>query len=118
MSIRLPPQSWQERIVLVFLGVVLAGAFFSYGAYSLIQASCTLVGRGNPPYGTFVTFHGLEARLLSTIYLGGGIWLFADRFLYKQFGYPRAKALSWLGAVTLLFGMCSLVVILFSPLFS
>ena len=102
---------------MVLLGLLLAGALFGYGLYALIQASCTLLGRGNPPIGTFVTFYGIEARLLSTIYLGAGAWLFAGKFLHKRHAYQQAKVLSWVGALTLLFGICSLAVILCLPLF-
>ena len=117
MSIELDSQPRYEKVQMVLLGLVLAGAFFGYGAYALIQASCTLIGRGNPPIGTFVTFYGIEARLLSTIYIGAGICLFAGNFLSKRSAYRQGKILSWVGALTLSFGACSLVVILCLPLF-
>ncbi len=106
-----------EKVQMIFLGLILAGALFAYGAYALIQASCTLIGRGNPPIGTLVTFYGTEARVLSTIYMGAGIWLFAGSFLSKRHAYRKAKALSWAGALTFLFGICSLAIILCLPLF-
>ncbi|ROS00372.1 hypothetical protein EDC56_3023 [Sinobacterium caligoides] len=106
-----------EKAEMVLLGLLLSSALFGYGLNALIQASCTLLGRGSPPLGTFVTFYGTEARLLSTIYLGAGTWLFASKFLSKRHASQAAKALSWVGVVTLLFGMCSLVVILCLPFF-
>jgi hypothetical protein len=102
---------------MVFLGIITASVLFGYGVYALSQASCTLIGRGNTPIGTFVTFYGTEARLLSTIYIGAGLWLFAGSFLSKCQANFRNTALSWLGAMTLMFGLCSLVVILCLPLF-
>jgi hypothetical protein len=117
MSIGIKPQPKYEKVEMVLLGLILSSALFGYGVYSLIQGSCTLLGRGNPPIGTFVTFYGVEARLLSTIYIGAGTWLFAGKFLHKRHNYQQAKSLSWVGAATLLFGMCSLVVILCLPLF-
>jgi hypothetical protein len=117
MSIGMQSQPKFEKVEMVLLGLLLSSVLFGYGAYALIQASCTLLGRGNPPLGTFVTFYGIEARLLSTIYLGAGAWLFASKFLNKRHASQQAKALSWAGAVTLLFGMCSLAVILCLPLF-
>ena len=117
MSIELNSQPRFEKVQMVLLGLVLASALLGYGVYALIQASCTLIGRGNPPIGTFVTFYGIQARLLSTIYIGAGIWLFAGKFLSKRLAQKQAKALSWVGALTLVFGMCSLVVILSLPLF-
>ncbi len=106
-----------EKIQMVLLGIISASVLFGYGLYAFFQATCTLVGRGNPPFGTFVTFYGAEARLLSTIYIGAGIWLFAGSFLSKRHARHSSKALSWVGAITLMFGMCSLVTILCLPLF-
>ncbi len=117
MSTEIQSQPRYEKIQIFLLGIVLASTLFVYGAYSLMEASCTLIGRGNPPIGTFITFYGVEARLLSTIYIGSGIWLFAGKFLGKSSAYKPAKILSWIGALTLLFGMCSLVVILCLPFF-
>jgi len=117
MSIELQSQPRYEKLQMVLFGLILAGAFFGYGAYALIQGSCTLIGRGNAPIGTFITFYGIEARLLSTIYIGAGIWLFAGKFISKRRTLKQAKALSWVGALTLLFGMFTLVVILCLPLF-
>ena len=105
-----------EKVRMIFLGLILAGALFAYGVYALVQASCTLIGRGTPPIGTLVTFYGTEARLLSAIYIGAGIWLFAGSFLSKSRAYMQAKALSWAGALTLLFGVSSLAIILCLPL--
>jgi len=106
-----------EKIHMLFFGIVLALLSFGYGLYALVEGRCTLIGNGNPPVGTFVTFYGMEARLLSFLFLGAGLWLFSSSFLdiYR----PRAnnKALSWFGAVTLMFGLCSLVFILSQPLF-
>lgn len=117
MDIGINPQPKFKKIEMLLLGLVLSSALFGYGVYSLIQASCMLLGRGNSPIGIFVTFYGVEARLLSTIYLGAGAWLFATKFLRKRHAYQQAKFLSWCGAIILLFGMCSLVVILCSSLF-
>lgn len=117
MSIDIHLQPKYEKVEMVLLGLLLASTLFGYGVYALIQASCTLLGRGSPPIGTFVTFYGIEARLLSTIYIGAGVWLFAGKFLHKSHAYPQAKALSLFGALTLLFGMCSLAVILCLPFF-
>ena len=116
MSIGIQSQPKYEKVEMVLLGLVLASVLFGYGVYALIQGSCTLLGRGNPPLGTFVTFYGIEARFLSTIFLGSGAWLFASKFLNKRHASQQANALSWAGAVTLLFGMCSLAVILCLPL--
>jgi hypothetical protein len=117
MSIGIQPQPKYEKVEMVLLGLLLSSALFGYGVYALTQASCTLLGRGNPPLGTFVTFYGVEAQLLSTIYLGAGAWLFSSKFLSKRNVSQKTKTLSWVGAVTLLFGMCSLAVILCLPLF-
>ena len=117
MSIDVKTMPMYEKVQMLVFGIALAGLSFSYGVYSLIQGSCTLLGRGNPPIGTFVTFYGIEARLLSTIYIGAGIWLFAGAFLSKRIRGNKSKVLSWVGAITLLFGLFSLVVILSSPLF-
>ena len=117
MRIELHSQPRYEKVQIVLLGLVLASALFGYGIYALIQASCTLIGRGNSPIGTFVTFYGLEARLLSTIYIGAAIWLFAGQFLSKCLAYKQAKFLSWVGALTLFFGVSSLVVVLCLPFF-
>lgn len=106
-----------EKIQMIFLGIILASAFFGYGLYALFQASCTLIGQGNPPIGTFVTFYGTEARLLSTIYIGAGVWLFAGSFLSKRMSVDRSQIFSWLGAIILMFGLCSLLGILCLPLF-
>ena len=107
-----------EKIQMVFLGVIVAFLLAGYGVYALVQGARTLVGRGNPPIGAFVTFYGVEARLLSLIYTGGGIWLFAVFFLGKRINTASvATSLSWAGAVTLLAGMISLVVILILPIF-
>ncbi|MHC9511062.1 hypothetical protein [Kangiella sp. M94] len=96
----------------------MASILFGYGMYALIEANCTLIGRGNPPQGTFITFYGMEARLLSTIYIGAGVWMFAGKYLHKRHKRKLATSLSWLGAITLLFGLCVLVVILCLPLFT
>ncbi|MCG7874402.1 MAG: hypothetical protein JAZ11_20175 [Candidatus Thiodiazotropha lotti] len=104
-----------EKVHMWLFGIALSALSFFYGVYALIQGSITLLGRGNPPIGTFVSFQGIEARFLSTIFVGAGIWLFAAFFLGKR-NKPNT-ALSWLGASTLLFGMCSLVVILCLPFF-
>ncbi len=117
MNIGVHSQPRYEKVQMVLLGLVLAGALFGYGVYAFIQAACTLIGRGNPPIGTFVTFYGIEARLLSTIYIGAGIWLFSGNFLGKRRASKQASPLSWVGALTLVFGMCSLIVILCLPLF-
>lgn len=107
-----------EKIKMVFLGIIVAFLLAGYGVHALVQGACTLVGRGNPPIGTFVTFYGVEARLLSLIYIGSGIWLFSGFFLGKRINTASvATALSWVGAVTLLAGMISLVVILILPIF-
>jgi len=116
MSVEMETMPRYEKIQIVLIGIVLASALFSYGLYAFAQASCTLIGRGNPPIGTFVTFSGIEARLLSTIYLGAGLWLFSGSFLAK-YQHTRAKVVSWIGASLLFFGICSLVVILCLPLF-
>lgn len=105
-----------EKVQMVFLGIIIASLLFGYGVYALIEGNITLVGRGNPPIGTFVTFNGTEARLLSTIFIGAGMWLFADYFLGKRQVFKLSKKLSWSGAITLLFGMCSLVFILLKPI--
>ena len=117
MSIDVKTVPKYEKVQMAIFGIALAGLSIAYGMYSLIQGNCTLLGRGNPPIGTFVTFYGIEARLLSTIYIGAGIWLFASAFLSKRNRDNKSKVLSWVGAITLLFGLCSLVVILSLPLF-
>ena len=104
-----------EKVHMWLLGIALAALSFVYGIYALIQGNLTLIGRGNPPIGTFVTFHGIEARFLSTIFIGAGIWLFAAFFLGKR--RKPNTVLSWAGALTLILGICSLVVILCLPLF-
>ncbi len=98
-----------EKVQMVLLGIVLASLFFGYGLYAFVQANCTIIGRG-VPIGTFVTFYGIEARLLSTIYIGAGIWLFSGNLL-------RNTLISWFGAITLIFGLCVLIVILCLPFF-
>lgn len=105
-----------EKIEMVIFGIILAGLSFSYGVYSLIEGSCTVVGRG-VPIGTSVTFYGAEARLLSSIYIGAGIWLFDGVYLNRLKRGNKSPMLSWVGAIALLFGICSLVVILSLPLF-
>jgi hypothetical protein len=106
-----------ERIYAVLFGIVLAGLSLFYGIYALIQGNCTLLGKGSPPFGALVTFYGLEARLLSSIYIGAGIWLFAGAFLGKISKLSQSRILSWVGAIALVFGLCVLVVILSAPLF-
>jgi len=98
-----------EKVQMVLFGIILASLFFGYGFYALVQANCIIIGRGSP-IGTFVTFYGVEARLLSTIYIGAGIWLFAGCLL-------RNTLISWIGAITLIFGLCTLIIILCLPLF-
>lgn len=116
MSIEVVSMPKYEKVQMI-LGFVLGLMLLAYGTYALMFASCTVVGRGNPPMGTIVTFQGLEARLLSTIYLGSGLWLIAATVLRKINKGVGSKQLSWFGAITLLFGMLSLVVILCLPLF-
>ena len=118
MRIELTMMPKYEKIKVVFLGIIVAFLLIGYGVYALVQGACTLVGRGNPPIGTFVTFYGVEARLLSLIYIGSGIWLFAGSLLGKFRNMAGvATYISWVGAVTLLAGMVSLVVILSLPLY-
>ena len=105
-----------DILPMVFLGVILALIFFGYGVYSLTQGNCTLIGRGNPPIGTFVTFYGSQARLVSTIYLGIGILLFARFFLRNTNKRIFCKTLSYVGVITILFGLCSSLVIMLLPL--
>lgn len=111
-----------EKVSMIFIGIILALLLSSYGIYSLIQGSCTLVGRGNAPWGTFVTFYGLQARLLSFIYSGSGIFLFAQNVLGKlhyTVGVSKfSTPLKWLGMFFILLGMGTLVIILCTPLFS
>jgi len=106
-----------EKIQMLFFGIVLASLLFGYGLYALVEGRCTLIGNGNPPIGTFVTFYGVEARLLSFVFLGAGLWLFSNSFLDKYRPRGNNKILSWFGAITLMFGLCSLVFILSQPLF-
>lgn len=102
-----------DRAPAALFGIVLASLSFFYGVYVFLEASCTLLGRGN----VFIIFYGVEARLLSLIFIGLGIWLFSGVFLAKCRPRVNAEAISWLGAVTLFFGLCSLVFILSKPLF-
>jgi hypothetical protein len=97
-----------------FFGIVLPLLLFGSGAYSFLQGSCTLVGRGNPPFGTAVTFHGSEARLVSFIYIGASIWLFGGALL-SRFQARMGHKFSWAGAIILLIGLFSLVTILLFP---
>ena len=105
-----------EKVKVLLLGIVLASAFFAYGLYALYQASCAVIGRGNFPLGTLLTFHGTKARVLSTIYLGAGLWLFSGLFLSKLQKLNNYKWVSWLGACLLVVGLVSLLVILCLPL--
>lgn len=106
------------QVVAVLLISVL---LFSYGLWALIFGVCHLAGNGNPPFGTVVTFHGLQARLLSTIFIGGSIAFLSFGFLNKlsrRFVVNRLNnTISWLGVLLLVFGMCCLVVILSLPVF-
>jgi hypothetical protein len=99
-----------EKVNMWLFGVALAALSFLYGVYALVQGSITLLGRGNPPIGTFISFQGMEARFLSAIFIGSGIWLFGGFVLEKR--NSSNTMLSWVGAIKLLLGMCSLVVIL------
>ena len=104
--------------LMVLVGSIIALLAFGYGVYCLVNAQCTVVGRGNPPIGTFLTLYGTDARLVSTIYIGTGIFLFA-RFLVRNIPKVQlSRQLSWVGALTILFGLCSLVIIMLSPLFT
>lgn len=116
---------FQERLTnyekLVLAGsLILSAVLFSYGVWAMVSGICHVGGRGNPPIGTIVTFHGLEARLLSNIYTGGGIAIFAHAFLsklhYSIRGRQYAKPLLAIGVLLLAFGMFSLVAILCFPL--
>jgi hypothetical protein len=104
-----------EKVRMWLFGVALAVLSFLYGGYALVQGSITLLGRGNPPIGTFISFQGMEARFLSAIFVGAGIWLFGGFVVEKR--NSSNTVLSWVGALTLLLGMCSLVVILCQPFF-
>lgn len=116
---------FQERLAnyekLMLVGaIILSATLLGYGLWSLASGIFHFGGRGNPPLGTIVTFYGLEARLLSNIYTGGGILIFAHSFLGKlhfSIGWRRyAKPLFWLGVLLLAFGMFTLAVILSLPL--
>jgi len=106
-----------EKTHMVFFGIILASLSLGYGLYALVEGSCTLIGNGNPPVGTFVTFYGMEARLLSFIFIGAGLLMFSSSFLAKYRPRSNHKTFSWLGAITLMFGICSLVFILSQPFF-
>lgn len=103
-----------EKVHMLFFGIVLPLLLFGSGAYSFLQGSCTLIGRGNPPFGTAVTFYGTEARLVSLLYIGASIWLFSGALLSK-FQPRMGNKLSWAGAIILIFGLLSLVTILLLP---
>ena len=82
VSIFQKPLARYEKIHVA--GVILLSIIlFTYGVGALIFGICHVVGRGNAPIGTIVIFYGLEARLLSSLYTGGGIMLFAMGFLSK-----------------------------------
>ncbi len=103
---------------MIFIGGIFAFLSFGYGVYCLANGQCTVVGRGNPPIGTFLTLYGTDARLVSTIYIGTGILLFA-RFLVRNLPNVKlSRKLSWVGALTILFGLCSLVIIMLLPFFT
>lgn len=116
---------FQERLAnyekLMLVGsVILSAILLGYGLWSLVSGISHFGGRGNPPIGTIVTFYGIEARLLSNIYTGGGIIIFSHVFLGKlhySIGWRRyANPLLWLGVLLLVFGMFSLAIILLLPL--
>ena len=106
-----------EKVKVISLGLFLSCISFLYGAHALIHEHIYLVGRGSPPWGTIVEFQGLNAQLLSTIFLGAGIGLFGSWFLKKIGNYKVGTVLSRAGVAILLFGMGSLVVIFASVLF-
>ena len=103
-----------ERIQRAVFGVLFALLSFGYGLYSLVFAKCVLAGKGNPPWGTFVTFYGTEARLLSAIFIGAGIWTYAAQILIHRNEQLGVK-LSWFGASTTVFGCICLIGILLRP---
>lgn len=108
-----------EKLVLAG-SLILSAVLISYGVWALVSGICHVGGRGNPPIGTIVTFHGLEARLLSNIYTGGGIAIFAHAFLsklhYSISVRQYAKPLCTVGLLLLALGMLSLAAILCLPL--
>lgn len=114
MNIEMEVMPKYEKIQMALFGIILAAALFGYGFYSLITGTCTVIGRGFP-VGTFVSFSGIEARLLSFIYTGAGLWLFSGFYLNKLQRKYKNNLLSWVGALSLLFGLLSLVVILCLP---
>ena len=102
----------------IFVGGIFALSAFGYGVYCMVNGQCTVVGRGNPPIGTFLTLYGTDARLVSTIYIGMGILLFA-RFLVRNLSKVQlSRQLSWVGVFIILFGLCSLVNIIVLPFFT
>ena len=102
------------KLQMVLFGLVLAFCAFSYGVYALVTGTCTLVGRG-APIGTFVTFYGVEARILSLIYIGSGLWLFSGIYLSRLNLQRQSKLLSWIGASLLMIGLCFLLFVLSQP---
>ena len=110
-----------EIVNIVLFGIVVAAVFFAYGMFALLQAKCIFVGRGNFPTGTVVYFYGVQARLISTIYIGAGISIFAlvflKRIVQSQKASLYATLLIWLGILLVLFGLTALVAIMLSTVF-
>ena len=103
---------------MILLGGIVAFTILGYGLYSFFVGQCTVLGKGNQPIGTFLTLYGTDGRLVSFIYIGTGIFLFAH-FLVRDIPLVKlSRFLSWVGALALLFGLCSLLIIMLLPLFS
>ncbi len=101
---------------MILIGCIAAFSIFGYGLYGFVVGQCTVIGRGNPPIGTFLTLYDTDARLVSFIYTGTGIFLFAH-FLVRNIPLVNlSKSLSWIGVVSILFGLCSLMMIMLLPL--
>lgn len=105
------------KVQMVLFGFLLAAISFGYGVYSLISGVCTVIGRGFP-VGTFVTFDGIEARFLSSIYIGLGIYLFGNFYLRHTDVFEKSIVVSWAGVLLLSVGLCSLIFILAQPVIS
>ena len=106
-----------EKILSVIIGLIASIITFGYGVYGLILGKCTLLGRGNNPIGTFVTFYGYQGRIISSVYIGAGILLFARFYIRNTKNKLLCSTLSYAGILLLIFGLCSSLFIMLAPLF-
>lgn len=101
---------------MIIIGGVIAPLLFGYGLYCLMVGECIVIGRGNFPFGTILKLTHTDARLVSFTYTGLGIYLFGHFLIGNMQKRNLSKIVSWIGVLSLLFGLFSLMVIMLLPI--